>query len=146
MMLKVKNSSPWPFRRATPGSAGIDLSANIERSVTFNPGERRPFPTGISIAIPIGFEGTVRGRSGLAYKHGIMVPTGTIDSDFRGDIGVLLFNFGTEKFTVNPGDRIAQLVVSIAFSGDCQLVDEFDETERGAGGFGSSGVAALVSP
>lgn len=141
MILRYTNSSPYPFRRATPGSAGFDLCANVGVERTVYPGTRWKFDTGISVAIPIGFEGQVRGRSGLALHHGIMVPTGTIDSDYRGDIGVILFNHGESKFVVHPGDRIAQLVVSIAFNGDCQLVDELDETERGASGFGSSGVA-----
>lgn len=146
MILRYTNASPWPVKRATPGSAGLDLCANIGVERTVYPGERWKFDTGVSVAIPIGFEGQVRGRSGLALNHGILMPTGTIDSDYRGVIGVILFNLGTEKFIVRPGDRIAQLVVSIAFNGDCQLVDELDETERGVGGFGSSGVAALVSP
>lgn len=141
MILRVHNSSPYLLRRATPGSSGFDLAANIGTERTVYPGERWKFDTGVSVAIPIGFEGQVRGRSGLALNHGILVPTGTIDSDYRGVIGVILFNLGTEKFIVRPGDRIAQLVVSIAFSGDCQLVDELDETERGVGGYGSTGVS-----
>lgn len=130
---------------ATPGSVGMDLTfSTLFGPVTLQPGERYAFPTGIAIAIPPGYEGQVRPRSGLAKKHGIgMVNApGTIDGDFRGEVHALLINLGNEPYTFEPGDRIAQLVIAPVAEVECDVVssvDELGETERGDGGFGSSG-------
>lgn len=124
---------------ATDGAAGMDVVA--AEDVTIAPGARYPVATGLSVAIPIGYEIQVRPRSGLAFKHGITVPNtpGTIDSDYRGELKVLLINHGTEDFVIARGDRVAQLVVAPVTQGLWQEVDELDSTERGAGGFGSTG-------
>ncbi len=127
---------------ATPQSAGMDLRANLDGPVTLRPMERRIIPTGLHIALPAGFEAQVRPRSGLALKHGITVlnAPGTIDADYRGELGVLLINLSAEDFVINDGERIAQMVVArhetVAFS----VVDELDETERGEGGYGHTGL------
>jgi dUTP pyrophosphatase len=126
----------------TEGSAGLDLAAALREPVILAPGERRLIPTGLAVAIPAGFEGQVRPRSGLALKHGIgMVNApGTIDSDYRGEIGVLLVNHGSEPFTVVPGARIAQLVIARVERVDVVLAPSLDDTGRGSGGYGSTGV------
>lgn len=127
----------------TTGSAGADVRANLPDgvSVTLEPGQRALIPTGLRIAIPDGFEVQVRPRSGFALKHGITLPNtpGTIDSDYRGPLGVILMNAGQESFEIAHGERIAQLVVAPVLQADFQFVDELDETERGSGGFGSTG-------
>ena len=127
---------------ATPQSAGMDLRANLEAPVTLHPLERRLIPTGLHIALPEGYEAQVRPRSGLALKHGITVlnTPGTIDADYRGEIGVVLINLSQEDFIVNDGERIAQMVIARHEQGDFVLVEELDETERGAGGYGHTGV------
>ena len=124
---------------ATPGAAGMDVVAAEE--VTLAPGGRHPVATGFSVAIPEGFEIQVRPRSGLALKHGITVPNtpGTIDSDYRGELKVILINHGGEPFPIHRGDRIAQLVLAPVTLAAWVEVAELDETERGAGGFGSTG-------
>ena len=124
---------------ATEGAAGMDVMS--AEDVTIAPGARHPVATGLSVAIPLGFEIQVRPRSGLALKHGITVPNtpGTIDSDYRGELKVLLINHGPEEFAIARGDRVAQLVVAPVTQGIWQEVDELDATERGAGGFGSTG-------
>ena len=129
-------------RRATAGSAGLDLRAAIESSVTIDPGKRALVPTGLRFAIPPGVEGQVRSRSGLAWKHGVMVlnAPGTIDSDFRGEVGVVLANLGDAPFLVSPGDRIAQIVFARFETADLELVAELDDTDRGSGGYGSTGL------
>ena len=143
-MLKVKvinkGSQPLP-EYATPQSAGMDLRANIPESVTLNPLERRLIPTGLHIALPIGYEAQRRPRSGLALKHGITVlnSPGTIDADYRGELMTLLINLSQEPFVINPGERIAQMVVARHEQVDFVLVDELDDTERGAGGYGHTG-------
>ena len=143
-MLKVKvinkGSQPLP-EYATPQSAGMDLRANISESVTLNPLERRLIPTGLHIALPIGYEAQIRPRSGLALKHGITVlnSPGTIDADYRGELMTLLINLSQEPFVINPGERIAQMVVARHEQVDFVLVDELDDTERGAGGYGHTG-------
>lgn len=126
---------------ATPDSAGSDLRAALEAPLTLAPGERLPIPTGIAIGLPSGFEGQVRPRSGLAARHGVTLVNapGTIDADYRGEIRVILINLGSEPFTVEHGDRIAQLVVAPVVQPHFVEVDELDETERGAGGFGHTG-------
>ncbi|MBQ0156593.1 MAG: dUTP diphosphatase [Bacteroidales bacterium] len=127
---------------ATSGSAGFDLCASISEPVVIAPGERRLIQTGISIALPVGFEAQVRPRSGLALKHGITVlnTPGTIDSDYRGEIGVILINHSNVDFTVNDGDRIAQMVVARYETVSWKEVNELSDTERGAGGFGHTGI------
>lgn len=125
----------------TDGAAGLDLAACIDRDLTLAPGQRALVPTGIAVALPPGFEGQLRPRSGLALRHGVTLlnSPGTVDADYRGEIGVLLVNHGAEPFTVRPGDRIAQLVVARVARAVVRLVEALDETERGAGGFGHTG-------
>lgn len=127
---------------ATPQSAGMDLRANIEDPITLRPLERRIVPTGLYIALPEGYEAQVRPRSGLALKHGITVlnSPGTIDSDYRGEIGVLLINLSDTPFVINAGERIAQMVVARHEQAELVEVEELDDTERGAGGYGHTGV------
>jgi dUTP pyrophosphatase len=126
----------------TEGSSGMDLFASLEKEVTLTPGERRLIPTGISVAIPEGFEGQIRPRSGLAIQKGIGIVNGpgTIDADYRGEIGVLLINFGEEPFTIRDGDRIAQIVISQVFRATFEEVDDLPTTRRQEGGFGHTGV------
>lgn len=126
---------------ATPQSAGMDLRANIKEPITINPMERVLIGTGLYIALPIGYEAQVRPRSGLALKHGITVlnTPGTIDADYRGEIKVLLVNLSKGPFTVNVGERIAQMVIARHEQGEFIVVDELDETERGEGGYGHTG-------
>ena len=127
---------------ATPQSAGMDLRANLEAPITLRPMERRLIPTGLHIALPEGYEAQVRPRSGLALKHGLTVlnTPGTIDADYRGEIGVVLINLSQEDFVVNDGERIAQMVIAHHEQGDFVVVEELDETERGEGGYGHTGV------
>jgi dUTP diphosphatase len=126
----------------TAGSAGVDLAAAVDAPITLEPGERALIPTGYAMAIPPGFEGQLRPRSGLALKHGVtLVNTpGTIDSDYRGEVKVLLINLGREDFVIRPEDRIAQLVVAPVTQASFDVVAALDDTERGAGGYGSTGV------
>ena len=127
---------------ATDGAAGMDVVS--AEDVTIEPGARHAVATGLSMAIPHGYEIQVRPRSGLAFKHGITVPNtpGTIDSDFRGELKVLLINHGTDPFAIARGDRVAQLVLAPVVQAAWEEVDKLDATERGAGGFGSTGGAA----
>ena len=122
----------------TKDSAGCDLTNNGE-AVTLLPLDRAFIHTGVHISIPEGYEAQVRGRSGLNKNHGIVVPTGTIDADYRGDIGVVVYNLSREPFTIHPGDRIAQLVICPVIQADWQQVESLDKTDRGDGGFGSTG-------
>lgn len=126
---------------ASAGSAGVDLRAAIEGRLTLSPGERQLVPTGLAVAIPAGFEGQVRPRSGLALRHGVTVlnSPGTIDSDYRGEVGVVLINLGQEVVTLERGDRIAQLVVAPVARFAWRERAVLDDTRRGGGGFGSSG-------
>lgn len=126
----------------TEGSAGADLSAALAGPVTIEPGHRALVPTGFSLAIPRGFEGQIRPRSGLALRHGVTVlnAPGTVDSDYRGEVKVLLVNLGHEAFVVRPGDRIAQLIVAPVVRARFEVVEQLDDTDRGAGGYGSTGV------
>lgn len=128
----------------TSGAAGADICAFIEKPVVIEKGTRAIIPTGLFFAIPEGYEIQVRPRSGLAAKNGITVlnTPGTIDSDYRGELMVILINLGEEDFTVSNGDRIAQLIVAPVTQGVYVPVEKLDETERGAGGFGSTGVKA----
>ncbi|WKD85486.1 Deoxyuridine 5'-triphosphate nucleotidohydrolase [Polaribacter huanghezhanensis] len=125
----------------TEGSAGMDLRANIEEAITLKPLERTIVKTGLFIALPIGFEAQVRPRSGLAAKKGITVlnSPGTVDADYRGEIGVILVNLSNNDFVINDGERIAQLVIAKHERVNWQEVEVLNETERGAGGFGSTG-------
>jgi len=126
---------------ATSRAVGHDLCAAVDADVLIAPGERVLIPTGFKIAIPDGFEAQLRPRSGLALKHGVVIPNspGTIDADYRGELQVILGNFGQEDFTVRRGDRIAQLVIAPTVRAEWDEVATLDETERGAGGFGSTG-------
>lgn len=127
---------------ATSQSAGVDLRANLDNPIVIEPLARALVPTGLFIALPAGVEAQVRPRSGLAIKHGITVlnSPGTIDADYRGEICVILVNLSNEPFTVNDGERIAQMVIARHEQAEWQLTDSLDETERGAGGFGHSGI------
>lgn len=127
---------------ATPQSAGMDMRANIEAPIVLQPMERRIIPTGLFMALPPGYEAQVRPRSGLALKHGITVlnTPGTIDADYRGELGVLLVNLSAQPFTIEPGERIAQMVIARYEQAEIKLVEELDDTERGAGGYGHTGV------
>jgi len=127
--------------RASAHAAGFDLRAAVDEPLSLQPGARAVVPTGITISIPPGYEGQVRPRSGLAAKHGVTIlnAPGTIDADYRGEVGVILINHGEESFTIHRGDRIAQLVIAACVPCELEPADELDATERGGGGFGSSG-------
>ncbi len=142
MKVRIINRSRHPLPSyATPQSAGLDLRANIDSPVTLRPLERRLIPTGLSISLPDGYEAQVRPRSGLALRYGVTLlnTPGTIDADYRGEIGVILVNLSSEDFTVNDGDRIAQMVIARYEQTEWEETDTLDETERGAGGFGHTG-------
>jgi len=126
------------------GAVGLDLCAAVEEEITLGPGERRLVPTGLAVAIPAGFEGQVRPRSGLAYSYGVTVlnAPGTIDPDYRGELKVLLVNLGEGRFVIRKGDRIAQLVICPVARAELVAVPALDETQRGAGGYGSTGVGS----
>lgn len=142
MELKVISRSGVLPGYATDGASGLDLRAYLDESITLAPMERRLISTGIFIQIPEGYEGQVRARSGIAIKHGIGLVNsiGTIDSDYRGELKIPMINFGSEEFTVHNGDRVAQLVIAAYERVEPVLVEELDDTERGAGGFGHTGV------
>ena len=139
--LPAASGLPLPAA-ASAGSSGCDLRAALEGEAVLRPGERLLVPTGLALEIPPGWEGQVRPRSGLALRHGIgMVNApGTIDSDYRGEVGVLLINLGTEPFTLRRGDRIAQLVIARVESVEWEEAEALDGSDRGEGGFGSTGV------
>ena len=142
MKVQIVNRSPYPCPAyATPLSAGMDLKANLSEPVTLGPLERTMVPTGLFIALPEGYEAQIRPRSGLAAKHGITVTNapGTVDADYRGEVCVLLVNLSNEPFVINPGERIAQMVIARHEKAEWVEVESLDETERGAGGFGSTG-------
>ena len=141
--IKIRNRSRHEMPAyATPLSAGLDLRANIDEPLTLQPLQRALVPTGLSMALPAGYEAQVRPRSGLALKHGITVlnTPGTIDADYRGEVGIVLINLSAEPFTIHDGDRIAQMVVARCEQAECVGVESLDDTERGSGGFGHSGV------
>lgn len=142
MELKFKSLSGSLPTYATDGASGMDLRAFIDEPVILKPMERRLIPTGLFVQIPEGYEGQVRARSGLAIKHGIGLVNsiGTIDSDYRGELKIPVINFGNESFTINNGDRIAQLVIASYERVAPIIVIELDETDRGEGGFGHTGV------
>ena len=128
---------------ATEHSAGMDLEANIDSPMEIKPNQRVMVPTGLSIALPAGYEAQIRPRSGLAAKHGVTVlnTPGTIDADYRGELKVILINLGEETFTIEPQMRIAQMVIAAYTRVEWEEVESLDETERGTGGFGSTGTA-----
>lgn len=141
MKIKIINKSQHPLPKyQTALSAGMDLYANLKEAITLKSLERKLIPTGLFLELPEGFEAQVRPRSGLAIKNGISVlnAPGTIDADYRGEIGVILVNLSTEDFSINNGDRIAQMVIAKYETAEWQEVAEINETERGAGGFGST--------
>ena len=142
IQIKVVNKGNQPLPKyQTSQSAGMDLRANIDAPVLLKPLDRKLIPTGLHIALPEGYEAQIRPRSGLAIKKGITVinTPGTIDPDYRGDIGVVLVNISNEDFVVQPGDRIAQMVINKFEQAEFEFVEELDETERGEGGFGHTG-------
>ena len=143
MKIEIINKSKHQLPKyETPDSAGVDLRANLDAPITLKPLERSLVKTGLFMAIPRGYEGQVRPRSGLAYKKGITVlnSPGTIDADYRGELGVILVNLSNEDFVVEDGERIAQLVIAKCEQAEFNEVIELSETQRGAGGFGSTGV------
>jgi dUTP pyrophosphatase len=135
-----QSGNPLPFY-ATSQSAGMDLCASVAETVVLAPGEYRLIKTGLFIELPIGYEAQIRPRSGLAFKHGVTVlnSPGTIDADYRGEIGVLLINHGKQPFEINNGERIAQMVIAAHATVVWQLAETLETTERGAGGFGHTG-------
>ncbi len=142
VLIVNKSGNPMPAY-ATPGSAGLDLRANLSEDVIIKPLGRAIIPTGIYMALPVGYEAQIRPRSGLAAKSGITVlnSPGTIDSDYRGEICAILINLSDQPFTIHNGDRVCQMVIAKYESADIEEVSSLDETERGAGGFGHTGVA-----
>ncbi len=143
MKIKIINNSKNPLPGyETASSAGMDLRANLEESITLKPLERRLIPTGLSMELPIGYEAQIRPRSGLAYKFGISIVNspGTIDADYRGEIKVLLVNLSTEDYLVSHGDRIAQMIVAAHETVEWETAENLSETDRGAGGYGHTGV------
>lgn len=143
MKIKIVNTSHHPLPEyATPMSAGVDLRANLSAPLKLQPMQRCLVPTGLRIALPQGYEAQVRPRSGLALKRGITVlnAPGTIDADYRGEIGVILINLSQDSFVINDGERIAQLVVAAYEQAVFEPVESLDQTERGEGGFGHSGM------
>lgn len=142
MKVKIVNKSNHRLPEyKTAGSAGMDLKANIDAPVVLRPGDVEVIPTGLHVSIPDGYEIQIRSRSGLAAKDSVFClnSPGTCDSDFRGNIGVILANFGRNNFVINPGDRIAQAVLNKVERIEWEEVSELDETDRGSGGFGSTG-------
>lgn len=142
MKVKVINKSHHPLPAyKTKGAAGMDLHAYLTETITLEPLERKLIPTGLFMEIPYGYEVQVRPRSGMAYKHGITVANapGTIDSDYRGELKVILINLSNETFTIQDGDRVAQMVIAKHDWAEWEEVESLDETERGSGGFGHTG-------
>lgn len=142
MKIKVINRSRHELPQyETPQSAGLDLRANVDSPITLKPLERKLVPTGLFIELPDGYEAQIRPRSGLALKHGISLlnTPGTIDADYRGEIGVIMVNLSNEEFVVNDGDRIAQMVVSKFEQVEWEAVETLADSQRGAGGFGHTG-------
>ena len=143
LVIRIVNKGHQPLPAyATPLSAGMDIRANLEQPITLKPLERKLIPTGLYIALPDGYEAQIRPRSGLALKRGITVlnSPGTIDADYRGEVGVLLINLSNEEFVVSDGERIAQMVIARHEQPRWETVEELDETERGAGGYGHTGI------
>lgn len=143
MQVKIKSESGILPAYETEGAAGMDLKAWLEEPVTLKPGQHKMIPTGISIELPAGYEAQIRARSGLAAKKGIGLANGigTIDSDYRGEIKIILINWGEEDFVINNGDRIAQMVIAKYERITWQETEELNDTQRGSGGFGHTGVS-----
>ena len=142
VQIKVVNKGNQPLPKyQTAQSAGMDLRANIDAPILIKPLDRKLIPTGLHIALPEGYEAQIRPRSGLAIKNGITIlnTPGTIDPDYTGDVGVILVNLSNEDFVVQPGDRIAQMVINKFEQAEFEVVEKLDETERGEGGFGHTG-------
>ena len=142
MEIKIVNKSNHPLPHyGTEAAAGVDLRANISEPIILKPLERTLIKTGLFIELPVGYEAQVRPRSGLAYKHGLTVlnTPGTIDADYRGEIGVILVNLSNEDFKIENGERVAQMVIAKHEQAEWSLVEELSDTDRGAGGFGSTG-------
>ena len=140
---RLQNNQDLPLPTyESEGSSGMDIRAAVENPITLNPGDIKLVPTGLSISLPPGYEAQIRPRSGLALKHGIgMVNSpGTIDADYRGEIAIILINWGAEPFLINRGDRIAQMIIARIFQVDFVEMDLLDETTRGRGGFGHTGI------
>ncbi|MDR2840291.1 MAG: dUTP diphosphatase [Paludibacter sp.] len=143
MTIKIKNTSKHPLPQyATAQSAGVDLRANIDAPVTLKPLERRLIPTGLYIELPAGYEAQIRPRSGLAIKNGISLVNspGTIDADYRGEICVIMINLSSEDFVINDGERICQMVITRHEHAEWVETEQLDETQRGTGGFGHTGI------
>lgn len=143
MKVQIVNKSTNPLPSyATAMSAGMDIRASLKTPVILHPDERLIIPTGLYIALPEGYEAQVRPRSGLAAKYGITIPNapGTIDADYRGEIGVIMYNTSNTAFVINNGDRIAQIVIAKCEKAEFEVVETLDETERGEGGYGHTGV------
>jgi dUTP pyrophosphatase len=142
MKINIINTSNHPLPAyETLHAAGMDLRANLTDSVTLEFGQRTLIPTGLFIELPVGYEAQIRPRSGLAFKHGITVlnSPGTIDADYRGEIKVLLINLGSEPFVIQQGERIAQMIIAKHETAEWEIVEKLGETNRGAGGYGSTG-------
>jgi dUTP pyrophosphatase len=140
---RLEDSDDMPLPSyGSEGSSGMDIRASVREATVLKPGEIRLIPTGLTVSIPRGYEGQIRPRSGLALKYGIGIinSPGTIDSDYRGEICVIVINWGEQPFTIRRGDRIAQMVMAKVFKADIVEVDELDNTLRGVGGFGHSGI------
>lgn len=143
VQIKVVNKGNQPLPKyQTSQSAGMDLRANIDAPVLLKPLDRKLIPTGLHIALPEGYEAQIRPRSGLVIKNGITIinTPGTIDPDYTGDVGVILVNISNEDFVVQPGDRIAQMIINKFEQAEFEVVEKLDETERGEGGFGHTGI------
>ena len=139
---RVSNSSDIDLPTyESDGSAGMDIRACVEKPIKLNPGEIKLIPTGLAVSIPAGYEGQIRPRSGLALKNGIGLVNspGTIDSDYRGEIGIVMINWGSKPFTIIKGDRIAQMIIAKVYRAELNAVEDLDTTLRGDGGFGHSG-------
>ena len=141
LLIKKLNEEVIVPEYKTRGSSGMDLMANINSDIYIKPGEKAIIPTGIAVSIPVGYEIQIRPRSGLAAKKNISISNtpGTIDADYRGEIKIILINFGKQEFKINPNDRIAQMVLCPVIKAELEVVDELQDTKRGRGGFGSTG-------
>ena len=142
-IIRLQNDNDLPLPSyESEGSSGMDIRANVKEPVLLNPGEIKLIPTGFAVSVPLGYEAQIRPRSGLALKHGIGLVNspGTIDSDYRGEVGIIMTNWGSESFPIRRGDRIAQMIISRVYKADFVVTDNLDETSRGQGGFGHTGI------
>ena len=142
MKMRIVSKTGRMPKYETAGAAGFDIAASLDEPMILKAGERALVPTGLFFEVPVGFEAQVRARSGLAIKHGIGLVNGigTIDSDYRGEVRVPLINWSSEDFTINDGERIAQVIVTACLQAELEIVEELSDTERGEGGFGHTGV------